>query len=364
MATITRDAPLHAVGALSPRLGDSAFSVREARSIVRDLFRPSPTAYWTDFLCSMAVAYAAFAISQRAALLSPLHLASYVVAVLAIYRSALFIHELSHLPDKTFRSFRIAWNLLCGIPFLVPTFLYYTHAAHHARRHYGTHDDGEYLPLASSPPWAIVGYLAQSFVIPVLAIVRFLALTPLSWISPRLRRWVQQHASSMIIDPNYVRPLPMRKELRTWRLQEVACFLFLVGAIVLIARGRLPWTIVPQAYAIAVGVIMLNAIRTLGAHRYLHGDRELSFVEQLQDSLNYPRWPLVSELWAPVGLRFHALHHLFPSMPYHSLPEAHRRLMEQLPADSVYRRTESAGLVRQVAELWKASRASSGARPE
>ena len=33
-----------------------------------------------------------------------------------------------------------------------------------------------------------------------------------------------------------------------------------------------------------------------------------------------------------VGLRYHALHHLMPSMPYHSLPEAHRRLVRDTEA--------------------------------
>jgi hypothetical protein len=43
-------------------------------------------------------------------------------------------------------------------------------------------------------------------------------------------------------------------------------------------------------------------------------------------------------------------------MPYHSLAEAHRRLMEQLPADNVYRQTESPGLLFTVRELWREAR--------
>jgi hypothetical protein len=36
----------------------------------------------------------------------------------------------------------------------------------------------------------------------------------------------------------------------------------------------------------------------------------------------------------PLGLRYHALHHLFPSLPYHALGTAHRRLIVALPPDS------------------------------
>src|SRR5581483_5280335 len=130
----------------------SRFSIREARSIVGDLFEPKAAIYWTDFLLSMAVGGGCFFLSRR--VFEPLSipgLLSAFAACLAYYRGALFIHELIHLRAGSFRVFRIVWNLLCGIPFLMPSFLYYTHLAHHARKHYGTPDDGEYLPLATGP---------------------------------------------------------------------------------------------------------------------------------------------------------------------------------------------------------------------
>ena len=40
-------------------------------------------------------------------------------------------------------------------------------------------------------------------------------------------------------------------------------------------------------------------------------------------------------------------------MPYHSLAEAHRRLMSQLPADSPYRQTECQGLTLALRQLWR-----------
>ena len=66
----------------------------------------------------------------------------------------MFVHEIVHLPEKKFVAFRVVWNLLCGIPFLVPSFTYYTHLDHHRRKTFGTKHDGEYLPL--SPPVAVV----------------------------------------------------------------------------------------------------------------------------------------------------------------------------------------------------------------
>ena len=85
---------------------------------------------------------------------------------------------------------------------------------------------------------------------------------------------------------------------------------------------------------------------------------EVTFLDQLLDSINYPRHPVLSSLWAPVGLRFHALHHLFPSLPYHNLAKAHQRLMAELPADSPYRLTNSPSLTASLVRLWRASRSS------
>ena len=116
-----------------------------------------------------------------------------------------------HIRADEFKAFRFVWNLLCGIPFLIPSFVYYTHIDHHRRKHYGTKEDGEYIPLATMPTWQILFYLSQIFVIPIVAIVRWGLLTPLTWVSPRIRDWVHQHASSMIMDPKYIRPLPTQE---------------------------------------------------------------------------------------------------------------------------------------------------------
>ncbi len=84
--------------------------------------------------------------------------------------------------------------------------------------------------------------------------------------------------------------------------------------------------------------------------------RELSFEEQLLDSVNYPHRAWVTELWGPIGTRYHALHHLFPSIPYHNLGIAHRRLAAGLPADSLYHETTRVSLIAAIAELIERSR--------
>jgi fatty acid desaturase len=329
------------------------FSMREVRAIVGDLFVARPGVYWSDFLASLGLAYAALGWGATAPVGGFVWTAATVVGVLVVYRAVLFIHEVVHFRAGMLPGFSLVWNALCGIPFFVPSFLYTNHAAHHTRRFYGTSDDGEYLPLGRGPRWRIVGYVLQSLVIPALGVLRLAVLTPLAWLSPALRRWVQRRASSLVIDPAYVRPLPSALELRSWRIQEAVCLVYAWTLFGLTLAGVVPWRLLAQAYLTAVGVITLNALRTLGAHRYAYEGRELSFLEQLLDSVNYPRAPLLAELWAPVGLRFHALHHLLPSLPYHALAAAHARLMDQLPADSPYRQTNSPSLRISLTDLWR-----------
>lgn len=332
-----------------------AFSIGEARGLVRDLFEPVPWRYWTDFLASMVIGAIGFFSIRRLPLTWPLIGVAYMVSVLAFYRASLFTHELTHLRQGKFTSFRFAWNLLCGIPFLMPSFLYHTHVAHHMRRHFGTQDDGEYLPWGARPVWHLFLYLGQCVVIPLIAIVRFGLLTPLCWVSLTVREFVQRHFSSMVVDPFYVRPLPTRHERWIWRVQESACCAMVWGSAISLyfAFVPRPLALFVQSYLTSVAIILINQIRTLGSHRYTNDGGEVTFVEQMLDSVNYPGGGWKTALWAPVGLRYHALHHLFPSMPYHHLDEAHRRLMAGLAADNPYRRTNSDSLRAALLELWR-----------
>jgi fatty acid desaturase len=355
----------------SGELGE--FSLAEARRIVGDFFRPNPWIYWTDFLASWSVGIACYglvlhpgAVTANAAWHWPISIVCFIISALLIYRCSLFIHELVHIRADEFKAFRFVWNLLCGIPFLIPTFVYYTHIDHHRRKHYGTKEDGEYIPLATMPTREILVYLSQILVIPILAIFRWGVLTPLTWVSPRVRNWVHIHASSMVMDPKYMRPLPTKKVLRMMRIQEFCCFAFIwiivarmtINYGILFDKPLSPWFVV-QAYLTGEFIVAINALRTLGAHRWTHdGSREMTFVEQMLDSVNYPHNPLIGGLWAPIGLRFHALHHIFPTMPYHALATAHKRLMAALPADSPYRRTEARSLREVIATLWRRAKAS------
>ncbi|MEM9351672.1 MAG: fatty acid desaturase [Planctomycetota bacterium] len=366
---------LDPAAAAGPSSGANEFSLSEARRIVGEFFTPNPWVYWTDFLLSWSVGVAAFSLVLRPEVLVanpawhwPVTLACFLISALLYYRCSLFIHELVHIRAGEFTVFRVVWNLLCGIPFLIPSFVYYTHIDHHRRKHYGTEEDGEYIALARMPAWQTLFYLSQVLVIPIAAVVRWGLLTPLTWVSPAIRRWVHQHASSMIMDPTYIRPLPTQRVRRIMRLQEFCCFAFvwfvslrMFTSFGILATEPLPKALLVQVYLTGVFIMVINALRTLGAHRWTSSGGEMTFIEQMLDSVDYPKNPIFSTLWAPVGLRFHALHHIFPTMPYHALSEAHGRLMRELPPDSPYRRCQADSLTEVLGTLWRRARENSRA---
>ena len=183
------------------------FPLGEARALVRHLMTPNPLIYWADFLFHITLGWAAFAAALGAAPMSAWQILFCVVAGLGLYRAAIFTHELAHLKKGTFRLFRFVWNLLCGVPLLIPSFTYAgVHNNHHKRDVYGTDADGEYLPFATRKPIGMIGHVLLSFLLPFFLAGRFLVLTPLSYLIPSLRKFVWRRASSLTIDPGYRRP--------------------------------------------------------------------------------------------------------------------------------------------------------------
>jgi fatty acid desaturase len=333
------------------RKGELSFA--QARTLVKDLFEHSAWIYWTDFLLSSSLAYAAVALYLTSRMFSAPYFIGFTIAAFALYRCGVFIHEIAHMPAKRMGLFRVTWNILFGIPTLTPTFAYKCHMDHHNPRHFGTVKDGEYLPLGVGPVGRIFIYLLQIPLLPALAIFRFLVATPLSFLHPRLRRLVLERASSLVINPKYRRTLPTDERRGSWIAIELAIFMELAVFLALLISGQVAWSVFVELYVLGMAASGLNWVRTLAAHGYRNTGATLTFAEQIEDSNTIPGHPLLTELLFPVGLRYHSLHHLLPSLPYHSLGIAHRRLMAQLPVDSPYRSTVRGGFVEVAREMWR-----------
>ncbi len=335
------------------------FPLKEARAMVKDLMQPNPAIYWVDFIFSLTLGALAFAVTVISETFSPVGIVAYFVATFALYRAVIFIHEIVHFKKGTMLAFKFVWNLACGFLVMVPMFMYQgVHNDHHKRDIYGTRLDGEYLPFGAQNPWKNVWYVISSVFLPALIVLRYLILTPLGWLLPPVGRFLWQRASSLTIDLDYRRPPHTERDGKFWRLQEFCAFFYGWTAIGLWYYGFLPAKFFAVWYAVVFLVLFMNSIRTLGAHAYRNpGDETMTVAEQFLDSVDVPGG-FLSALWAPVGLRYHATHHLFPNMPYHSLGTAYKRLKENLPDSDLYLEASRPTLFHAMKTLWHDAAAS------
>lgn len=296
-------------------------NVRALRSeLIRD-FRARPRIYWIDFTTSAALAW----IGYLGCMIAPeLAWVFGPIAVFAVYRATYFVHEIAH-QRKALPGFELAWNSFVGMWVLVPSFMVDPHADHHRLATYGTRDDPEYEEVASFSRLRLALSIASGLLVPLLLFVRFAILSPLSVLVPPLRPIVLARASTLATNPGY------RRNVARARTRRVAIYETLASATALsiaaaISLGVLPLRVAIVWYAIGACTFTINQARTLLAHGYRSDGSRRGLAAQVADSTAIRGPTILTVLTHPLGTEFHALHHLAPSLPYHALREADRRI--------------------------------------
>lgn len=328
---------------------DDSAMLRAAAELARRYSVANPRIYWTDMTLSAVIGWGALGgaiLVDHAGLAVLLGL----IAMLALYRAASFIHELTHVRKGALPGFRAGWNLTVGMPLMIPSFMYEgVHNQHHARTRYGTAEDPEYLPLALMKPWSLPLFILVASLAPIGLILRFGVLTPLGLLIPAFRRKLVAEFSALSINSAYRRRAPEGDFARQWAWQEAGASLValaLIGSI--FAFG---WKPLLVYMAVHSAMTVINQLRTLVAHLWENEGEPMTVTAQYLDSVNVPPPGYLPALWAPVGLRYHALHHLLPSVPYHDLGRAHARLMDTLEGNSPYRKGNYQGMMPLVGKI-------------
>lgn len=329
--------------------------VAQAHKLCADLMGARPAIYWTDLILTALVAYSGFA---GAVLLPELWMRAiaFVVSALAFYRGVSFIHEVSHLRPQDVPGFKAGYNALIGVPFLTPSLMYEgVHNLHHAKTRYGTVQDPEYMPLGHGSIWQVPLFVLVAALAPFGLLIRFAILSPIAALVPPFRRVVVERFSALAINPLFRRETPTGSQARLWLWLETLCALWAMTFMTLVFAGVISETVFWTGLALGSAVGLVNQLRTLVAHHWENEGEEMTPTEQFLDTVNVPPPATLPMLWAPVGLRYHALHHLLPSVPYHALGEAHRRLSAVLEPGSVYHKTSYSGLPVLVAKIYRST---------
>ena len=289
---------------------------------MQDLRVHSAPFYWADLLLCATIFWTLVLLGCQSLRWFPVAL---IVGSLALYRMALFTHEICHFKSGVLPGFEATWNVVCGVPILLPSYMLNSHVDHHATRSYGTPADPEYLPFASFPQLRR-SFLLGSALVPVAMVVRSLILVPAAWVLPGLHVYLRERLTFMTMNSAY-RPGPTLRLTRSDHVAEITTSLWTWGLIVASATGAVPWPFAVLLLACMTLANLLNGWRTLQAHLYTSQGQTMDAKAQVRDSTTFTTCWLRGELLCPVGQRFHAAHHLLPYLPYHALPEAHRRLI-------------------------------------
>jgi fatty acid desaturase len=353
---VTPQAPSPHDGTIEASITDANESAwhDHARSLITDLFQRSEAVYWVDLILSASTGWGMTFVYFTSPAWSATQLTAFLIASVMFFRVGTFIHEIVHMPSGQMTAFKRVWNLLVGVPLLMPWVIYRNHIEHHNHRQFGTPADGEYLPLASSPIAETLKYLLRAPLLPLFMLVRFGVLGPLSWLHPRLREWVLIRVSAAVSNPHYRKRFPKRDETHL-QIVEALCFAYLLAIAVLIGVGSVSFGEFCMGYALLGSALALNWIRNLAAHRYGNDGTRMTLSEQVAESINITGQTWLTIALFPIGLRYHALHHMFPALPYHRLGQAHRRLMQGLPENSPYRLSNRHSFFAAVAELWQSA---------
>jgi fatty acid desaturase len=327
------------------------FSLDDAtvKGLVRDLHRANRATYWADLIGCCVLGWTSFAAAVVLPPFSPWMLAAVVVSICTLYRALCFMHEITHQSARSLPYFETVWNWLVGFPLLMPSFVYVgVHQSHHRISVYGTAQDPEYLPFAHSRRMTTV-FALESFFIPIALLVRFIVLTPIGLLFPRFQEMLVVYGSSLTMNVKYRReytPELMKKV----RLDSFITFAIWAAIAAVAFTGILPWRVFVVWFAVDSLISFINTLRTLGAHAYENEGEQMDRTGQLLDSIDTPG-AFYTELWAPVGLRYHALHHYFPGIPYHNLAEAYSRIMNHVLVSAGYSKMTSPSLQHSLREL-------------
>lgn len=309
---------------------DNNLILQEMKKSIEHCMVKNYKLHWRDFLLKVTLAWICigFLLNTR----DLLYVGVLFIASIFTYHSIAFMHEFVHSKDTDFKVLTPLWHFFVGIPFLVPLFLYrQIHLTHHSKKYYSTTMDAEYLPFGLSRV-SIILQLLFNFVVPFLVVFRFLLMTPATYLNKNIKLLIENKLSFIGFKYSFDRKdIPVKNDLN-YRIYDFLCFFYLATVLVLVGYGYIPLKFIYSWYLIMLIALTFNSIRSFGStHLYKFKGSEVSFDSHILDSINVDSESILTYILCPVGLQYHGVHHIFPSIPYHNLKESFNILKRDFP---------------------------------
>ncbi len=300
--------------------------------------RPIPIIFWLDFLLSLLTGNGFLYFAVKNTSFSPEQVLCIFISAVFLFRAGVFMHEAVHAA-KQIPLFDLGYNFLHGFVHKLPLYIFGAHKHHHAAETYGTMNDPEYELLKGSPLHYVTPIFSQT-VMPLLLLIRF-GIVPalLPFIGEKGRNVIYQYASTFALNLRFKRSLPNEKERIEWYWQDAGCFFYNTIFFALMISGVWSWKVFFIWYAIFYLTFLFNFYRVMTSHTYSTNFNQTNRKLQILDSVTVTGSWILGLVFYPVGMRYHALHHLFPHIPYHNLARLHRSILTTIPAGHPYRET-------------------------
>lgn len=336
----------------------SAKDLKELQALGKDLTSLNLKRFWTDLMVAALVAWSFLYVSFLSSNGSLTQILCVLIATLAFYRGANFVHDISHSHGEL-ETFKTAYNFLFGFFLRAPAYLGESHRDHHSAAKFGTKADPEYESWGHRHEWNVFRPLFASFISPFLVLFRIVFVTCAYLVRGMgLQQWVFLHLSSIVMNVSYARSSPSQEQLNDMMESDVFCLLYTLTSFSIWASFDFSLAGFLGYYSIFVISNGLFSFRALGNHRYLSNFEKMAPGAQFFDSVSIVDddsliAKLVTPIWAPLHSNFHSIHHLLPHMPYHAMPEIHQRLLNHPTWSKIYGKTTEKSLLSSLKQLYQ-----------
>jgi fatty acid desaturase len=314
-------------------------SFAELRNLVQDLHGINGKRVYSELIIIAIIAWSSyFALFLDLSIATKVAL--FLLSSIALYRGLSFNHEVSHF-ERILPKFELTYNILFGFPSRVPAYSLKTHNYHHGIKTFGTAGDPEYENWTEKEAYYLLRPLVLSLLYPVILTLRF-AIIPFFYpaLSSKNKKNIHEKISSFVMNAKFKRPFS-NEDYKDMITQDLTCLAYFVAFTAITSYFGVFKMAFGIWYLQIVFISLMNTHRALVAHRYqIHRANPAQTARDMQvnDSVTI-EGSLLTEIWAPIGLRYHSTHHMFPSIPYYNLGKAHRRIKAAIDADHPYSKT-------------------------